>query len=488
MAKKPNILILMSDHMRGDAVLPHTPAIMPNAGKLAREGVTFTNAFCPSPHCSPSRATFWTGLYPTQHGVWNNVNVSNTLSRGLFDGVRCWSEEFDPNEYRMRFHGKWHVSDYEQPWDRGFERPESDTKQSVPPANRPDPYEWERDYVHWKDRGWRWPGNSFGKIERSGYPPYFLYGISEDDGEHNVPVEEAMAFLDGPRDPDKAWCLFLSLSKPHDPYVPAKRFLDMYRDVDIQLPRNFEDRMEDKPAFYRRTRGIFDKVSREDQREAVRHFWACCTQEDYHFGRVLDALDRSGEADNTLVIYTSDHGDYAGEHGLWAKGLPCFRGAYHVPLVVRWPKGIESPGRTVDAMVTLADLAPTLLQVAGYTSDRAFAGRSLVSFLKGRTPKAWRTEFYTQSNGNELYGIQRSVSTAKWKLVYNGFDFDELYDLENDPDEMVNVFDRPGNEGVIRELYEKLWRFAYEHGDTCMHPYIMVGLAKHGPGVAFGQP
>ncbi|MDF2724642.1 MAG: sulfatase, partial [Paenibacillus sp.] len=178
---------------------------------------------------------------------------------------------------------------------------------------------------------------------------------------------------------------------------------------------------------------------------------------------------------------------YAGEHGLWCKGLPCFAGAYHVPAVIRWPKGIRRPGRVEEAYIHLGDFAPTFLEAAGIRVERSFAGRSLLPFLRDEAPSDWRTEHYTQSNGNELYGIQRSVADRRWKYVYNGFDFDEMYDLHSDPQEMRNLIDEPGYEAVIRKMSRKIWRFAREHGDVCINPYIMVGLAEHGPGVAFAE-
>ena len=106
----PNILIMMTDHQRGDTVLPGHPAITPNIDQLAAEGVTFTEAFCPSPHCCPSRATFFTGLYPSRHGVWNNICNDQALSRGLKDGVQLWSEDLAAAGYQLHFSGKWHVS------------------------------------------------------------------------------------------------------------------------------------------------------------------------------------------------------------------------------------------------------------------------------------------------------------------------------------------------------------------------------------------
>jgi arylsulfatase A-like enzyme len=177
------------------------------------------------------------------------------------------------------------------------------------------------------------------------------------------------------------------------------------------------------------------------------------------------------------------------EHGLWCKGLPCFNGAYHIPAAVRWPKGIKNPGRVEDSFITLADFAPTFLDVAHIKTNRDFAGQSLLPFLQDEKPSEWPDAVFTQSNGNEQYGIQRSVKTENWKLVYNGYDYDELYDLKNDPDEMHNLlalgkYD-PKYDKVIHELFTRLWKFAYKVNDVGINPYIMVSLATEGPGTAF---
>ncbi|HZJ57590.1 MAG TPA: sulfatase/phosphatase domain-containing protein, partial [Clostridia bacterium] len=126
------------------------------------------------------------------------------------------------------------------------------------------------------------------------------------------------------------------------------------------------------------------------------------------------------------------------------------------------------------------------LDICGIEYDKnSYSGKSLVPLIEG-DPNAtanWKDEMYTQTNGNELYGIQRSVMTPKWKYVYNGFDYDELYDLEEDPHELVNVANNPVNRPIIRKLAAKLWKFAYDRKDTCINPYIMVSLAGFGPGI-----
>jgi choline-sulfatase len=219
-------------------------------------------------------------------------------------------------------------------------------------------------------------------------------------------------------------------------------------------------------------------------RDAIRHYRALCTYLDHQFGRLLAALEATGAADNTLVLYCSDHGDYCGDHGLFAKGIPCFRGAYQVPAVVRWPAGLVHPGRSVDAFVSLADFAPTFAELAGGTPSPDLTGRSLVPFVRDQTPPGWRDEMHTQCNGVELLYTQRSVTTRDWKYVFNGFDDDELYDLRDDPHELRNLAADPARDDVKRAMCRRLWRFARAEADSAIQAYITVSLAPWGPAEA----
>jgi len=485
----PNFLIFMTDQQRGATVLPGSPvkAITPRLDGFRQESVTFTRAFCPAPHCCPSRATFFSGLFPSEHGVWNNVDVGNTLSRGLTDGVRLWSEDLAGAGYRMTFSGKWHVSAEEGPADRGWETtvPMPPRRPAVAGARRPapDPYEW-RPYLD-GSRGRPGATRAKAQILREGYGTYTHYGQHEDPFRDGRVVAQAVEALRSRPRNGQPWCQYVGVLGPHDPYFVPARFLDLYDPGAIRLPECFGDRMLDKPALYRRTRARFDQLGEDEHREAIRHYLAFCTYLDTLFGQVLDALEETGQAENTVVLYGSDHGDYMAEHGLWCKGLPCFEPAYHVPFILRWPAGLAQPGRSVAAFVGLEDVAPTVLELAGIATDRPGAGRSLLPFLRGQDPEPWRDAVFTQSNGNELYGIQRSVRTRDWCYVYNGFDNDELYDLRQDPDQTRNRADEPALQPILRGLAGRLWRFAYDRRDVCINPYIMVGLAPFGPGIAF---
>lgn len=485
--KKPNILIFMTDQQRADSIPPYGKAITPNLDKFCEEGITFAETYCPAPHCCPSRATFFTGLYPAEHGVWNNVNVANTLSRGLYEGVKLWSEDLKEAGYDLYYSGKWHVSAVETPANRGwnmsdrkagevqedntitYKKPEADRwKQYQEIASQPDKKNREE-----------------GEILRPGYPLYTHYGKEDNPFNDRQKVEDGIDKLKQRGNSENPWCQFIGTLGPHDPYFVPQEFLDMYNLDDIQLPDNFYDEMADKPNLYMRTKAPFDQLTEDEQKKAVKHYLAFCSYEDALFGQVLDALEESGEIENTLVIYLSDHGDYMGEHGLWCKGLPCFKAAYHIPCAVRWPDGIETPGRVIDEYVSLADFAPTFLELADVSVEREFTGKSLVPFIKDERPENWRDAIFTQTNGNELYGIQRSIMTEDWKYVYNGFDFDELYNLQEDPLELNNVIDDPENQEVIHKLSRRIWKFAKKTDDTCINPYIMIGLAPYGPAEAF---
>ncbi|HUU42234.1 MAG TPA: sulfatase-like hydrolase/transferase [Planctomycetota bacterium] len=480
---QPNILIVMTDHQRGDTVLAEHPTVTPNLDAFAREGVTFTSTFCPSPHCCPARASFHSGLYPSRHGVWNNICNRRALSRGLNEDVRLFSEDLVDAGYRLHWSGKWHVSIEESPADRGW------TEHFVS-AHLPG--------IH----GERWgryrelaatpepTERGEGEILRPGYGKYRMYGerVSKPDEHDERTVAEALAAFPRMTSERGPWCMFVGLVGPHDPYVAPKRFLDLYDLDDVTLPVSYADDLADKPRVYQRMRRqVWDQLSEREIREGIRHFRACCSYLDDKFGLLLEALERSGQADDTLVLYTSDHGDYCAEHGLFAKGIPAFRGAYHVPAVVRWPRGVKEPGRRVDALVSLADFAPTFTELAGGTPADDLAGRSLTPWLRGETPADWRDAICTQCDGVELYYTQRSVQTHDFKYVFNGFDLDELYDLRRDPHEMRNLAADATFDDVKHALIRRMWRFAESQDDTAINGYITTALAPWGPAEAFRE-
>ena len=481
--RRPNILICMTDHQRADTVLAEHPAVTPNLARLAADGLTFTNVYCPSPHCCPARATFHTGLYPSRHGVWNNICNDQALSRGLNAGVRCFGEDLAEAGYDLAFTGKWHVSTLTTPGDHGWRELSFSGHKPREHHTAWEQYEKLAERPDATERG-------EGEILRPGYGTYRLYGTNEPrpDSHDERTIAEALEELPKLAAGEQPWCLFVGLIGPHDPYNVPKRFADLHDLKDVALPASYEDTFQDKPRVYSKMRDMrFGQLSAREVREGIRHFWAYCSYLDDLFGKLLAALDATGQADDTLVLYTSDHGDYCGEHGLFAKGIPCFSGAYHVPGVVRWPAGLAGRGRRADELVSLADFAPTFVELAGSQPDASLTGRSLAPFLRGEAPGDWRDEIHTQCNGVELYYTQRSVRTPTHKYVFNGFDVDELYDLRADPHEMVNLAGEPACEPIKRELVRRMWRFAHREQDGAINGYITVSLAPYGPAEAFRE-
>jgi arylsulfatase A-like enzyme len=478
--KQPNILIFMTDHQRADTVLPDHESITPHVDKLAEEGIRFTNVFCPSPHCCPSRATFHSGLYPSRHGVWNNVCNRQALSRGLKEGVRLWSEDLSDAGYRLHFIGKWHVSIEERPQDRGWIE---EFVSSTEPQEHDVTWQYYSDLND--DRTDKSRGR--GEIQRPGYGDYQLFGrkVLVDSDHDEFVVKKALELIPSLKENKVPWVMFVGVNGPHDPYLVPQKFMDKYKDVDIPPPPNYADSLKDKPRIYKRMRNqIFGQLSITEVQEGIRHYWAYCTYLDDLFGRILFELEQTGQKDHTLVLYCSDHGDYCGEHGLFCKGIPCFQGAYRVPAVVRYPAMINKCGREVDEFVSLADFCPTFLDVAGLKQTRYFTGRSLLPFFEDKVPEYWRDDIHTQCNGVELYYTQRSVMTKDYKYVFNGFDEDELYDLGKDPYELVNLASDPSKRDIIREMCTRMWDFAKQEEDTITNKYITVALAPFGPGIA----
>ncbi|HEX2517571.1 MAG TPA: sulfatase-like hydrolase/transferase [Chloroflexota bacterium] len=489
--RRPNIFIFMTDQEQADVTRADHPCQTPHAERLAREGVRFTRAFCPTAHCCPSRASLMTGVYPSIHGVYNNISNPTAIRRAPRPGLPMFSEGLREAGYRLVYSGKWHVSDEEGPAERGWEelvvtagkgaaRPRG-AAQFAPPAGASP-----------SAAGSSAEKREPGVVRRPGWGDYRLYRTLPVEGRLGYDekpdwrvISPALGALEELTRESQPWCLYVGPVGPHDPFHVPQPFVDRYDLAQVPLPASYHDRCEDKPRVYQRMRRQYwDQLSEDEIRDAVRHYWAYCTMEDAYLGFFLDALDASGQREDTLVLRLSDHGEYAGAHGLFCKGVPAFREGYHVPCIASWPAGIDRPGREEEAFVTLADIAPTLLEVAGAPAPKGLTGRSLTPFLEGQRPEGWRDAFYSQMNGVELYYTQRAVQTDEWKYVYNGFDFDELYHLPDDPHEMTNLAGQREYDEVKRDLVRRMWRFAGETDDHIFNGYATVALAPWGPGDA----
>ena len=487
MTSRPNILIFMTDQEQAQVTDPDHPCLTPNADRLSQDGVRFTQTYCPTAHCCPSRATFFSGLYPSRHGIFNNVLTQTAINTGLKPDVLTFSEHLRESGYNLKFSGKWHVSAEEDPAERGWDELYPTAVKGTQHTRRVD--QWQQT-PHIAEL----PPRERGHVQRPGYGDFVVYKTLPDGGPkgyeaHNdyKVVQSAIDALPDLAAGDDPWVLWVGTIGPHDPFNVSQKFVDLYNPAEIELPPSYPDTLEDKPRIYQRQRRqLWDQLSEQEVRESIAHYWAYCTLQDALLGEVLDALEATGQADNTLVLFLSDHGDYCGAHGLYLKGVPAFREAYHVPCIARWPEGIANPGREVDSFVSLADFAPTFIELAGLDVPHGLTGRSIAPFFQDQPAIDWRDALFTQLNGVELYYTQRAVFTKDHKYVYNGFDFDELYDLQQDPHETINRADDPAYQGIKQKLVRRMWEFAAQEEDIIFNPYGTVALAPWGPTLALG--
>ena len=485
MAKRPpNIFIFMSDQEQAQVVKKGHPCITPVAEQLAEEGVLFERCYTPAAHSCPARASFWTGLYPSHHGVFNNV-CNPPKIHGTFDpSCKTFGENLRAAGWNLGHTGKWHISDTENPSDRGWEEVESTATKDARMG-----LTWE-EWCEQSKKGMSDGPRERGEIVMPGWGRRPMYGSHdrpmESGGDYKV-VSRAIEAMERYVKEDKPFCIYCGPTGPHDPYIIPGKYAEMYDATKVELPASFQDDLSDKPRVYQRhRRDIWSQLTDDEVKESIAHYWGYCTLVDDYRKMVVEAIDALGIRDNTVLMGTSDHGDYGAAHGLYCKGVPSFDEAYRVPLIVRWPEGIEDPGRVVDEFVTLCDFAPTVQDLAGVDLDPT-SGASFVPFFEKSEVDGWTQEFHTQFNGVELYYSQRICQTKEHKYVFNGFDFDELYDLTTDPHEMKNLADDPNYEDVKLDLVKRMWRFAHRERDIISNKYWTVALVPWGPMVALGE-
>jgi arylsulfatase A-like enzyme len=269
------------------------------------------------------------------------------------------------------------------------------------------------------------------------------------------------------------WHLEVQYIQPHDPYMPLKRYLDRYDTRSIAVAKSFGDDFHNKPGLHRRESQSWGAITEDDYRRSRAHYYAQTEQLDAQIGRLLSALDASGQASNTLVVFTTDHGDTVGAHRMWIKGWIPYEECYRIPMIVRWP-GRVKPGTRTRALSQLQDLAHTYVDVAGGRPMPYADGRSLVPLFNDPKTTNWRDSILCAYYGGEFLYTQRMAITDRFKYVFNGFDQDEMYDLERDPAELENIVDRPDYAaftGDLRaRLYELMTQFDDPYGGVQAHP------------------
>ena len=464
--KRPNILWICTDQQRFDTLgcygneFVHTP----NLDSLASEGVLFESAYCQSPVCTPSRASFLTGRYPRTTRCRQN---GQSIPADEVLVTRLLAEA----GYTCGLSGKLHLSVCNPSAAPVRERRINDGY-SV--------FNWSH-HPHKADDKGNWPTNEYNqwldekgleyKKERLPQSPYVQIGMPAEFHHTTWCADRAIDFMRYASQFDRPWLFSVNTFDPHHPFDPPEEFLQRYMDRldDIPLPNYVEGELQAKPEWqqtdhqgaYAGSSMAYTKMTAEDHRILRAAYWAMVDLIDHQVGRMLEALDRTGQSDNTIVIFMSDHGEMLGDHGIYLKGPFFYEGAVHVPLIISSP-GCLSGNRRSRALVELTDLAPTLLDAVGLPRHPGMQGSSLWPLLTGQAELDHHRddvycEFYNAKAGHERQAFGTMVRDGRWKLVtFHGCDQGELYDLREDPAETTNLWTDPGSQDVMVRMLKRL--------------------------------
>ena len=433
---KPNVLFLICDDLNCDlGCYGHPMVKSPNIDGLAERGVRFQNAYCQYPLCGPSRASFMTGLYPDQTLIQRNA----IYIREHLPNVQTMSQMFRNNGYFATRIGK--IYHYNVP-------------KHIGTSGHDDPYSWNytinprgRD-VDDEDLIFSLRPGSFG-----GTLSWLAAEGTDEEQTDGMAATEAVRLLKQYARDKRQFFLAVGLLRPHTPYVAPKKYFAMYPRENIAVPKVPEGYLDTlpKPARLSITRKK-DQLNLPDDlaRQAIQAYYASTTFADAQVGRVLDALEEAGLAENTIVLFTSDHGYHMGEHGHWQK-TTLFENAAHVPLIIAGP-GTEAAGQSTTTPAEMLDFYPTLAELCGLTAPAYLSGVSLAPVLKDPTAEPRQSALTQYSTG---YGI-RTPRHRYTEWGEEGSDGAELYDHQTDPQEMVNLADRPEQAATVQQLSKLL--------------------------------
>ncbi|GAB4158387.1 MAG: hypothetical protein Tsb009_35570 [Planctomycetaceae bacterium] len=459
--QRPNILFIFTDDHAAHAMSCYGSKInkTPNLDRIAKEGMLFRNCFCTNSLCGPSRAVILTGRHNHLNGFLHNGNRFNPKQQ-------TFPKVLKPTGYQSAIFGKWHLGSL--PSESGFDYHEVLIGQG--------PY-----YNPTMIRNGK-------RVKHIGYTTEIITDITLD-------------WLKTKRDKNRPFVLMYQHKAPHRNWQPGPKYLNMYDDVTIPEPDNLFDNYEGRGtaahqqdmtiektlnandlkltqprgltkeqlakwnAAYGPKNEAFRKANlkgkaliRWKYQRYMKDYLRCVAAVDDNVGRVLDYLDKTGLAKNTVVIYSSDQGFYLGDHGWFDKRF-MYEESYRMPLLVRWP-GVIKPGTVNTDLVSNLDYAETFLDIAGAKIPEQMQGRSLVPIFKGNTPKDWRKSLYYHYY--EFFGNRRAphmvrrhygVRTKRYKLIhFYNLDEWELYDLEKDPREMNSVYNNTEYAEIVKEL------------------------------------
>jgi arylsulfatase A-like enzyme len=443
--RRPNFIFITTDGHRPSALSLNGNRVVstPNIDRIGREGVQFRNSFCTNALCLPSRANVLTGLYSHQTGCVDNKN------RVIPTDVPLFTDMLRNAGYECTLFGKAHVGRLgEREWDHYFGFPGA-----------------AADYF--------WP-----KIQEGAHGKVTSDQIHEGYVDDLV-TDRAVGWLKQKR--EKPFCMMFWFQSPHAPFWRPRRYLDLYNGVPVPKPATFDDDLKGYPgkprAFANADNKIGGPYTRDTQtkgnaarslEEITKDYYAGVAVADDNIGKLFQALTDTNQLDDTVIVFSSDHGFFLGEWRMYDKRF-MHEPSIRIPLLVRYPRMVR-PAATANEMVLELDIAPTFLEMAGVAVPKSMQGRSLVPLLKGEKPASWRKDWlyeYYEYPGPHNVRKNRGVRTERYKLIhyYEPPEEFELYDLQEDPGELHNLYGDPRHAALTQQLKNRIEELRRETDD-----------------------
>jgi len=449
---RPNFVFIMTDTQATNVVgaYGHPELDTPNIDALASTGIKFDRAYNTCPLCTPTRTSIFTGIYSHTAGAWTN-------NLPLGDNIQTMGQRFRDGGYRTAYVGKYHLDGHDyfgtgicpDGWDDAYWY---DGKRYLDELS-------EEEIALWR-RGLSTPE----QLRAHDIRPEFTWA-------HRV-SDRAIDFLRAQTPSGEPFLLVVSYDEPHHPFTCPPEYAEKFVDYAYPLGPAAYDTLEDKPA-HQREWAEAENAHLEDGCVRAPMYFGCNSFVDSEIGRVIDAVHQHTPED-TIIIFTSDHGDMLGAHRLTGKGPAMYEEITHIPLIVEQPAG-AGYGTVNPTLVSHIDLLPTMLALAGLDVPPIMEGRSIVPLLRGEEDpeKEIMIEFNRYEIEHDSWGgfqPVRCIVGDRYKLVINLLHSDELYDLETDPAEVTNLIDDPSYAQVRDDLHDRLLDWMYEKRDPFRGP------------------
>jgi choline-sulfatase len=434
MPQSPNILIIQADQVAAQwlSIYGNSIVKMPNLEALAKQGVVFENAYCNSPLCAPSRFSMLSGKLPSKIAAYDNAAEFPS-------SIPCFTHYLRMVGYRTLLSGKMHFVGPDQL--HGFE-------ERLTTDIYPSDYTWTPDWTQDKLLEWY---HTMTSVVQAG-PCVASMDIDYDDDVAFQTVRKLGTLVR--EDGNRPFCFFVSFTHPHDPYIMTSEYWDLYRESDINMPSistlAFEQLDPHSQRLWKMCATDEYEITPEHIRTARHGYYASLSYIDDKIGQIVKALKDTNQYENTIIIFTSDHGDMLGEKGLWYK-MSMFDSSARIPLMIHAPKHFAT--HRVNEVVSLVDLFPTLLEL-GNVSVPENDGRSLLP-LKGKTQDA-KNQALVEYLAEGVDRPHIMIRQGKYKYIFTEGDPELLFDISSDPHEMNNLATEKSMQEVLESFRNTL--------------------------------